>query len=273
MYFVIALVNAVLTHKIRQIEKIARQKEEKTKTLKLYNTLLNSLSHEFRTPIATIIGATDNLLEHPGRLSIDDNKRLLTEISVASLRLNRHVENLLNMSRLESGIIQPKKDWHDVHEMILSVQHQLDELLAGRRVVVSVRDSLPSARLDYGLMEQVLYNLLYNAAIYTPAGSPVFISASRSGKELKLVVEDEGPGFPESEIARAFDKFYRTANSRIGGAGLGLSIVKGFVEAHNGTIDLRNKTAGGARFIISLPACFSGEPEEITKLSYQLSVS
>jgi len=121
MYFVIALVNAVLTYKIRQIEKIARQKEEKAKTLKLYNTLLNSLSHEFRTPIATIIGATDNLLEHPGRLSGDDSKKLLTEISIASLRLNRHVENLLNMSRLESGIIQPKKDWHDVHEMILSI--------------------------------------------------------------------------------------------------------------------------------------------------------
>jgi len=257
MYFVIALVNAVLTYKIRQIEKIARQKEEKAKTLKLYNTLLNSLSHEFRTPIATIIGATDNLLEHPGRLSKDDSKKLLTEISVASLRLNRHVENLLNMSRLDSGIIQPKKDWHDVHEMIHSVLHQLEEALAGRRVVVSIRHGLPPARLDWGLMEQVLYNLLYNAALYTPPGTPVFISATRFARELVLVVEDDGPGFPEEEIDKVFEKFYR--RGRTGGAGLGLSIVKGFVEAHNGTIELTNRASGGACFIISLPACFSVE--------------
>jgi two-component system sensor histidine kinase KdpD len=273
MYFVIALVNAVLTHKIRQIEKIARQKEEKTKTLKLYNTLLNSLSHEFRTPIATIIGATDNLLEAPGRLSGDDNKKLLTEISVASLRLNRHVENLLNMSRLESGIIQPKKDWHDLHEMVGSVLHQLEELLAGRRAVVSIPEGLPPAKLDYWLMEQVLYNLVYNAALYTPSGTSVIIGASRSHKALILVIEDDGPGFPEDEIARAFDKFYRMANSRAGGAGLGLSIVKGFVEAHNGTVELTNRISGGTRFVITLPACFYGEPEPVKKLRYQLSVS
>src|SRR5882757_6294702 len=143
MYFVIALVNAVLTFKIRQIEKVARRKEEKAKTLKLYNTLLNSLSHEFRTPIATIIGATDNLLEQPSRLSGEDSKKLLTEISVASLRLNRHVENLLNMSRLESGFIQPKKDWHDIHEMILSVFHQLEEPLALRRTELTVGEGFP----------------------------------------------------------------------------------------------------------------------------------
>jgi two-component system sensor histidine kinase KdpD len=260
MYFVIALVNAVLTYKIRQIEKIARQKEEKAKTLKLYNTLLNSLSHEFKTPIATIIGATDNLLEQPGRLSGDDSKKLLTEISVASLRLNRHVENLLNMSRLESGIIQPKKDWHDVHEMILSILHQLEEPLADRRIIVSVREGLPPARLDYGLMEQVLYNLLHNAALYTPPGTPVFISAVRFARELILVVEDDGPGFPENEIDKVFEKFYR--RGRIGGTGLGLSIARGFVEAHNGTIELTNRASGGACFIISLPACFSVAIEE-----------
>jgi len=234
---------------------------------------LNSLSHEFRTPIATIIGATDNLLEQPERLTRDDSRKLLTEISVASLRLNRHVENLLNMSRLESGFIQPKKDWQDVHEMILSVLHQLEEPLTGRRVIVSIRDGLPPARLDYGLMEQVLYNLLHNAALYTPPGTPVFISATRFAGELILIVEDDGPGFPDNEIARVFDKFYRLANSRIGGAGLGLSIVKGFVEAHNGSIELTNRASGGACFIISIPGCFSRETEAVKKLSYQLSVS
>ncbi|HEY8972247.1 MAG TPA: sensor histidine kinase, partial [Puia sp.] len=101
------------------------------------------------------------------------------------------------------------------------------------------------------------YNLLYNAALYTPPGTPVFISATRFARELVLVVEDDGPGFPEEEIDKVFEKFYR--RGRTGGAGLGLSIVKGFVEAHNGTIELTNRASGGACFIISLPACFSVE--------------
>ncbi|MDO6431035.1 ATP-binding protein [Flavitalea sp. BT771] len=275
MYFVIALVNAVLTFKIRQIEKIARQKEEKAKTLKLYNTLLNSLSHEFRTPIAAIIGATDNLLEEPSRLSREDSKKLLTEISVASMRLNRHVENLLNMSRLESGFIQPKKDWHDIHEMVSSILHQLEEPLFLRKPEVAISDGFPLVRLDYGLMEQVLYNLLFNAALYTPEGSWIRISAEGFDELLVIIVEDDGPGFPEEEIDRVFEKFYRLKDSRIGGSGLGLSIVKGFVEAHNGTIALTNRPSGGARFLISLPACLPARcnPLPSENLTLQLSVS
>jgi two-component system sensor histidine kinase KdpD len=275
MYFVIALVNAVLTFKIRQIEKIAHQKEEKAKTLKLYNTLLSSLSHEFRTPIATIIGATDNLLERPSRLSMEDSKKLLTEISVAAMRLNRQVENLLNMSRLESGFIQPKKDWHDIHELAFSVLHQLEEPLLIRKPEVAISDTFPLVCLDYGLMEQVLYNLLFNAALYTPEGSWIRIGAECSGELLVIIVEDDGPGFPEEEIDSVFDKFYRLKDSRIGGSGLGLSIVKGFVEAHNGTITLTNRPSGGARFLISLPACLPARSHAIPNdhLTLQLSVS
>jgi len=109
-------------------------------------------------------------------------------------------------------------------------------------------------------MEQVIYNLLHNAALYTPPGTPIFINADRFVGELILVVEDDGPGIPEEEITRVFDKFYR--RGRIGGTGLGLSIVKGFVEAHNGAIELTNRASGGACFTISLPACFSVEIEE-----------
>lgn len=121
MYFVIALVNGALTYKIRRIEKIACLRDEKAKTLKLYNTLLSSLSHELRTPVATIIGASDNLLADPSNLSMGDKTKLLVEISNASLRLNRQVENLLNMSRLESGFIRPKLDWCDISELIYDV--------------------------------------------------------------------------------------------------------------------------------------------------------
>ncbi|MEK7225249.1 MAG: DUF4118 domain-containing protein, partial [Bacteroidota bacterium] len=113
MYFIIAFINAVLTNRIRKIEKRAREDEEKVKTVKLYNTLLNSLSHELKTPIATIVGATDNLLDDTSKMSDNNRKELIENISVASLRLNQQVENLLSMSRLESGFIQPKKDWCD----------------------------------------------------------------------------------------------------------------------------------------------------------------
>jgi len=253
MYFVIALVNAVLTFKIRQIEKGARRKEEKTKALKLYNTLLNSLSHEFRTPIATIIGATDNLLQEPTMLSQGDSKKLLSEISVASLRLNRQVENLLNMSRLESGFLQPKKDWCDLNELVSAILQQLEEQLVGHTVETDIKESLPLVKLDYGLMEQVLYNLVYNASLYTPENSFIRIRATCPDENLEISVEDTGAGFPEEEIGKVFDKFYRLKNSRVGGSGLGLSIVKGFVEAHNGTIDLKKGASGGALFVMRLP--------------------
>jgi two-component system sensor histidine kinase KdpD len=179
------------------------------------------------------------------------------------------------MSRLESGFIQPKKDWHDIHEMVLSLLHQLEESLVQNRIQVAIRDNFPLVRLDYGLMEQVLYNLLYNAVLYTPPGSWIGISAESFDQTLVIVVEDDGPGFPEEEIGKVFDKFYRLKDSHAGGSGLGLSIVKGFVEAHNGVITLTNRPSGGARFAISLPACLPSPAGVLTdeKLNYQLSVS
>jgi two-component system sensor histidine kinase KdpD len=254
MYFVIALVNAVLTFKIRQFEKMASQKEEKAQTLRLYNTLLNSLSHEFRTPIATIIGATDNLLDQPSKLSGNDRSRLLSSISGAALRLNGQVENLLNMSRLESGFLQPRKDWCDIGELVSDILRQLEEPLASHTVEIHIGENLPLVRLDYGLMEHALYNLVYNAALYTPERSLISIRAGFPGGDLEIVVEDNGNGVPEGETGKVFDKFYRLKDSRVGGSGLGLSIVKGFVEAHDGTIGLTNRPSGGASFVMRLPA-------------------
>ena len=129
LYFLIAALNGVLTYKIRQIEKEARDKEEKANAVKFYNTLLNSLSHELRTPITTIVGATDNLQSNTANLS-DDNKRILIkEIAIAGMRLNQQVENLLNMSRIEAGFIQPKLDWCDVSELIYSAIHRAEKNL------------------------------------------------------------------------------------------------------------------------------------------------
>ncbi|HXB41628.1 MAG TPA: ATP-binding protein [Bacteroidia bacterium] len=253
MYFIIALVNAVLTYKKRQWEKIARNREEKRATLKLYNTLLNSLSHELRTPISTILVAADNLKADTKTLPEADRKELITEISKASLRLNRQVENLLNMSRLESGVIKPIRDWCDINELIHEVQNQLKEYAGNHTLKIRIQENLPLFNLDFGLISQSIYNLIYNSLVYTPAGTFVTINATFQSGNLIITVEDEGAGFPETEIEHVFEKFYRLKNSRAGGIGLGLSIVKGFVEAHNGLIKLENKRTGGAKFTIIIP--------------------
>lgn len=255
MYFVVAMINAVLTFKIRQIEKRANKKEEKENTLKLYNTLLNSLSHELRTPISTIIGATDNLNDNGDKLSDENKKELVSEISKASIRLNRQVGNLLNMSRLESGVVRVKNDWCDMNELVHDVMNQLKENIQNRPVHIAIKENLPLFKLDYGLLEQVLHNLIYNAALYIPkyAVITVRVNCSKDNK-LVIVVEDTGNGFPEDEIDKVFEKFYRLKNSNTGGTGLGLSIVKGFVEAMKGKIHLENGIESGAKFTIEIPA-------------------
>ncbi|MBI4930709.1 MAG: DUF4118 domain-containing protein [Bacteroidetes bacterium] len=254
MYFLIATVNAVLTYKIRQIEKETMKEEEKERTLKLYNTLLNSLSHELKTPIATIMGATDNLESNAGKLSEQNKDELLSEISSATSRLNQQVENLLNMSRLESGFIQPKKDWMDITELIYNVAKRVEENKITQKINININPEIPMFKLDKGMIEQVIYNLLSNAVLYTPEQSAIGITAVCHVDILQIIVEDNGNGFPADEIAKVFDKFYRLKNSKAGGTGLGLSIVKGFVEALSGKIKLENISTGGARFTIDIPA-------------------
>ena len=254
MYFVIALVNAVLTYKIRQIEKVARQKEEKAHAVKLYNTLLNSLSHELRTPISTIIAATDNLQANNARLTMENKSELIGEIAKASFRLNQQVENLLNMSRLEAGFIQPKKDWCDISEIIYDAVKRVEDNKVTQSISISINPAIPLFKLDKGMLEQIIYNLLNNAAIYTQADSSISISALNYADVLQITVEDNGPGFPKDEINKVFDKFYRLKHSAAGGTGLGLSIVKGFVEAQHGSVSLENVDTGGARFIIAIKA-------------------
>ena len=252
MYFIIASVNAVLTYKIRQIEQVARQKEEKANTVKLYNTLLNSLSHELRTPISTIIAATDNLLAGNTKLNTEHKNELISEIAKASFRLNQQVDNLLSMSRLEAGFIQPKKDWCDISEIIYDAVKRVEDNSISQQIQISVNPGMPLFKLDKGMLEQILYNLLNNAAIYTNHTCCISISATFYADLLEILVEDNGPGFPKDEINNVFKKFYRLKNSAAGGTGLGLSIVKGFVEAQKGSISLENIDTGGARFTIAI---------------------
>lgn len=254
MYFVIALVNAVLTYKIRQLEKIGRSKEEKANTVKLYDTLLNSLSHELRTPIATIIGATDNLQSNNHNLTAENKDELIAEISKATFRLNQQVENLLSMSRLESGFLQPKKDWCDIIEVIYDAVKRIEENNISQKITINVNPDIPFFKLDKAMLEQIIYNLINNAIQYTAVDSKIDIMAHCHGDVLKLIVEDNGKGFPEDEIDDVFNKFYRLKNTKTGGTGLGLSIVKGYTEAMGGTVHLQNIKTGGARFTIHIAA-------------------
>lgn len=253
LYFFIALVNAVLTFKIRKVEKKARDKEEKEKTIKLYNTLLNSLSHELRTPIATILGSVDTLKDNRDKLSAVNQTVLLSEISTASIRLNRQVENILNMSRLESGILQPKIDWCDMSELVNSVI-QKSIYNNEHKIIFLSDDVFPLFKLDAGFTEEIIYNLLHNAILYTPKNTIIEISVKHNADNCIITVSDNGNGFPENEIPLVFDKFYRLPNSKAGGSGLGLSIVKGFVEAQNGVVVLQSNKNEGAVFTITIPA-------------------
>jgi len=254
MYFVIALLNGTLTYKIRQAEKRASKKEEKASTLKLYDTLLNSLSHELRTPIATIIGATDNLQAHNANLTEANKEELVNEISKASVRLNQQVENLLNMSKLESGVMQLRRDWCDVGEVIYDTLKRVEETDEAHTIKIDLSADLPLFKLDNTALEQILYNILINACNYTPAGSAIHVAATCDKDVLQIVITDNGKGFPEGELQHVFEKFYRLRNERTGGTGLGLSIVKGFTEALNGTVCLENISTGGAKFTIEIPA-------------------
>ena len=253
MYFVIASVIGVLTYKIGKMKQNANATEEKIKSVKFYDTMLNSLSHELRTPITTILGCTDNLQNNSKQISDDDKADLINEISIASIRLNQQVENLLNMSRLESGVFQIKKDWTDVSDVIYKTLHRLDANLEKYTVAVEIPDGLPLFKLDFGLMEQVVYNLIINVTQHTPENTRITIQANCVRDKLILTIADNGHGFPENEINKVFYKFYRLKGSAVGGTGLGLSIVKGFVEAHHGVIELANLPVCGSRFTIEIP--------------------
>lgn len=253
MYFIIALLNGILTFQMRHYERIAQKRASKEKALQLYNTLFNSLSHELRTPIATILAASDNLLSENQPWSASDKKQMNLEINTATQRLNRLVDNLLNVSRLESGYIVLKWDWCDLSELIAAAVGRLSPEAYQERVEISISEQVPLVRLDFVLMEQAIFNLLHNALTYNPEGAKVSISATYQQGQLTLVVVDHGPGFNPEDLPRVFEKFYRPKGSKAGGLGLGLSIVKGVVEAHHGSIELRNQVNTGASIQIIIP--------------------
>jgi two-component system sensor histidine kinase KdpD len=219
---------------------------------KLYKTLFDSLSHELKTPIAAIMGSSNLLLNLKAENNSDKRTQLYSEIHTASLRLNRLVENLLDMARLESGKLVPNFNLHDVNDLINSALKQFYTELTNHEIIVSVPENMPLIKIDFGLMEQVIKNLLQNALIYTQEGSKIEIQTSFDENFAYIIISDNGKGITDNEIQNIFDKFYRIDNKVSGGTGLGLSISKGIVEALKGTISAENKSTGGLKFTIKL---------------------
>jgi two-component system, OmpR family, sensor histidine kinase KdpD len=220
---------------------------------RLHKILLNTISHELRTPLTAITGASSGLLDEKISVNPEIRSELAYEIKKASDRLNHLVDNLLDMSRLESGMLKLNKGLYDVHDLVSVALRRLNENLQTHSVQISVSDDIPLLFIDFALMEQVVTNLIYNALLYTPAGSRIEIIAVCQNSFLNIAVKDNGPGLLSEDIPYLFDKFRRGSRTPTGGTGLGLSICRGIVEAHNGTITAMNRKSGGAVFVVELP--------------------
>ncbi len=229
----------------------ARRSEVEAETEKLRSSLLSAVSHELKTPLTAILGSV-GILARASSPGAGHWRELLDNIREEAERLTRLVHNLIETTRLESGRVRLKKEPYPVEDIIGTALERLDKLLAGREVRTAIPENLPLVPLDPVLMELVFVNLLDNAVRHAPGATPIEISARAAKDRLEIAVADRGPGLASEHIGRVFEKFYR-AQSASGGAGLGLAICKAVVEAHGGSIQVRNRAGGGAEFMVSLP--------------------
>jgi two-component system sensor histidine kinase KdpD len=231
----------------------AQAAEVGIETERLRNSLLSSVSHDLRTPLAAITGAVTTILDSESQVDAGTRRELLESVREEAERLNRLVQNLLQMTRLESGALELRKDWHPVEEIIGAALGRLGRRLAGRRVHTRVPPDLPLVAVDDVLIEQVLVNLIDNALKYTPPASPITIIATATDQAVTVEIADRGPGLPPDEVDRVFEKFYRAQPGDGRGAGLGLAICRGIVRAHGGRIWAQNLPGGGVAFLFTLP--------------------
>jgi two-component system sensor histidine kinase KdpD len=245
---------AVAIERITLAEDVDRARVQ-AETERLRAALLTSISHDLRTPLASIIGAMTSLRSYGDAYDKASREELMSTIQSEAERLNRFIGNLLDMTRLESGAIQLNPEMIDASEIIGTALNRASKILVDHRLEIDIDPHLPMLRLDYLLFEQALFNILDNAAKYAPPKSLVRISAHRENGSVVIRVEDEGPGIPPGDLERIFDKFYRVhaQDRQRAGTGLGLAICRGFVEAMGGTITAGNRGAGGGVFTIRIP--------------------
>lgn len=244
---------AMAIHRVKLAEQ-ARESLSLVESERLRTALFNSLSHDLRTPLASIIGAGTGLLEDQNVYSPEVRKELLKTILHGAERMNRFISNLLDMARLESGMLRLKKEWCDLQDIIGVAINRLGDTLTRRPLEINVQEDLPLVQADGILIEQVLINLLDNALKYSEASSKIIISIRQQGKQLEIVVANRGHSIPETDLSKIFDKFYRLSSPlQVSGTGLGLAICKGLIEAHGGEIWAENNKLGGVTITFTLP--------------------
>jgi K+-sensing histidine kinase KdpD len=249
----IALVISHLTQRLRDEAEKVRRASLRAQTEQHRSTLLSSVSHDLRTPLAVITGATSAMLSSQAPQDEGARRALLEAAYREARRLDRLVRNLLEMARLEAGDLTIRKEWQPLEEVIGGALNHLEERLRGRDIDARIPKDLPLLAFDSVLVQQVLINMVENAAKYAPAESPIELSAIASDSEVTIEVADRGPGVPESHRELVFDKFYRVRESEGGGVGLGLTICRAIVSAHGGRIWVSQRGGGGACFRFTLP--------------------
>ncbi|OWA35492.1 hypothetical protein B9G55_12700 [Saccharibacillus sp. O16] len=252
---------AIARFKLAEEAKLAHLTAESER---LRTAILDSVSHELRTPLATIIGSATGLIENDELFSPQDRMELLETIRGGAMRMNRLVQNLLGMVRLESGMLTLRREWCDVQDLIGVSLSQVRDLLSRRQLNVSIPDDLPMLRGDEVLLEQVLGNILGNAIKYGPDGSEIGIEAQTADGRLTIRISDEGPGLTTGEEARIFEKFYRSgATQQVSGTGLGLAICKGIVDLHGGEIQAESRADGRSGTIVTVSLPLPESPEQM----------
>jgi two-component system sensor histidine kinase KdpD len=240
---------------------------------KLHRALLDAVSHDLRTPLASITGAVTELLSEGALHSANSRATLLGTIRDGALRMNRFVANLLDMARLESGILKPNREWCDISDIVGVALNEVRDMAPEERLSIEMPPDAPLIRVDFSLIEQVLINLLENAAKYSPPASIISVTISTVPDELRVEIGDRGSPIPAEDRLRIFDKFYRLQGSKhMTGTGLGLSICKGIIEAHGGTIWLERAPSTGImgnRFIFALP--LEGNQPQSTPIEQEMN--
>ncbi|MCI0475517.1 MAG: ATP-binding protein, partial [Anaerolineales bacterium] len=245
---------AALAIERAQFAEAARQAQVLQETEKLQGALLNSISHDLRTPLVSITGTLSSLQEDAVQFDAATRQSMIETAYAEAQRLNHLVGNLLDMSRIESGAMRVRQEWCDVQDVIGSALDNLGERIHERQVSVDLPATLPMVPLDFVLIVQVLVNLLDNALKYSPPRSRIEVSAQVTALILEIKVADRGIGIPSEDLTRVFDKFYRVQRpDGVKGTGLGLAICKGIIEAHRGKIQAENREGGGTIVAIQLP--------------------
>jgi two-component system sensor histidine kinase KdpD len=261
---VVALVISTLISKVRSQAENVVKAEIAIQTERARNSLLSAVSHDIKTPLSSIYGAATSLLEEEERFAPSERHELIQSIADEAQRLNRVVSNLLQMTRLEAGV-EINRDWYPLEEIIGSALTRVETSLRGRTVTTTIPAGLPLISVDEVLIEQVLINVLENAANYTPAETPIEIDAVQQGQAVFIWVRDRGPGFTRGDEQRVFGKFFRGNTKSVRGAGLGLTISRAIIQQHNGRISASNRRGGGAAITIELP--IGGAPPQLQEVS------